>query len=216
MIASPGYRVAPGLPDRYSDQAHERPGRGEGVQPGMPGIGDERGGSDALADHQLVPGDDLVADDADDCPSDTHREVGGVAVVDELSDTLVSGKGSAGPDDQGDSDTGQVLGPFQAIGVALGRQAPGQPNPRNTTALVETSDKLWIASPSRPTEPVTIARSSSMTPVAASPMALTATARLASRRSFTSSRSLGSGDVAAGHGPRWSCVFPQDRRNQMP
>ena len=51
--------------------------------------------------------------------------------------------------------------------------------PRNTTALVETSDRLWIASPSSPTDPVRTASSSSIRPVAARPRALTPTARLA-------------------------------------
>src|SRR5690242_17957572 len=105
----PGYRVAPGLSGSYGDQADERPGRGEGVQPGMPGIGDERGGSDALADDQFVPGDDLVADDADDCPGDTRADVGGVTVLDEFADALIPGEGGAGPDDHGDPDAGQVL-----------------------------------------------------------------------------------------------------------
>jgi hypothetical protein len=36
-------------------------------------------------------------------------------------------KGGAGPDDHGDPDAGQVLGPFQAVGVSLGRRPPGQP-----------------------------------------------------------------------------------------
>ena len=39
-------------------------------------------------------------------------------------------------------------------------------NPRNTTALVDTSDRLWMASPSNPTEPVSTASSNSTRPVA--------------------------------------------------
>ena len=47
-----------------------------------------------------------------------------------------------------------------------------------------------------------------MTPVVASPMALTATARLASRRSFASSRRLGSERQRPGHEPRWVLCIP--------
>src|ERR1700730_12881952 len=54
--------------------------------------------------------------------------------------------------------------------------------PRNTTADVETSERLCKASPSKATEPVKTARSSSRPPVSASPTAETAIARFASRR----------------------------------
>jgi hypothetical protein len=79
--------------------------------------------------------------------------VAGGAVVDELADALVSGERRAGPDDDGAPVPGQILGPVQAIGVALGRTLRDSRNPRNTTTLVDTSDRLWIASPSSPTEP---------------------------------------------------------------
>ena len=131
------------------------------------------------AHDQLVPGDHLVADDADGRPGDTPADMGRVAVFDELADALGPGEDRAGPDDHRDPDPGQVLGPFQAIGIVLGRRAPDSRKPRNTTKLVETSDRLWIASPSSPTEPVSRASSNSTRPVAASPIALTAMARLA-------------------------------------
>ena len=63
---------------------------------------------------------------------------------------------------------------------------------------MDTSDRLWIASPSSPTEPVSTASSNSARPVAPRPTALTATARFAARRSPASSRVFGSGNAAAG------------------
>lgn len=93
----------------------------------MPGIGDERGGVDAPADDQLVAGHGQVAEDADDGPGDARADVCGVAVPDELADALVTGGGGAGPDDHRDPDSGQVLGPLQAVGVTLGGRPPRQP-----------------------------------------------------------------------------------------
>ena len=75
------------------------------------------------------------------------------------------------------------------------------------------SDGWWIASPSRPTEPVITARSSSMTPVAARPAALTAPAR----RSCASSRTLGRGNAAAGsRTPEVLCISQHDRAAARP
>jgi hypothetical protein len=61
----------------------------------------------------------------------------------------------------------------------------------NTSALVETSDKLCKASPSNATEPERIAITSSIKPVRASPIALTATARLACAQPAITSRNGG-------------------------
>jgi hypothetical protein len=46
-------RVAPGLAERDSNQPGERARGGQRVQPGMPGVGDQRGRADALADDEL-------------------------------------------------------------------------------------------------------------------------------------------------------------------
>lgn len=64
--------------------------------------------------------------------------------------------------------------------------------------LVETSDRLWSASPSSATEPDTNAMANSISPVNASPTALMATARLACRRSPASSVKVSSGKLVAG------------------
>ena len=200
VTASPATGSPQGWPEGHRDQPGQRPGRGQRVEPGVPGVGDQRGRVDAPADDELVPGDDLVADNADRGPGDARAHVRGVAVLEELADALIPGERRAGPDDHRDPDPGQVLGPFQAVGIALGGGRRDSRKPRNTTALVETSDRLWIASPSSPTDPVSIASSSSMRPVAARPRALTATARLACRRSWASSRVPGRGNAAADRG----------------
>jgi len=83
------------------------------------GVGDQRRGVDALADPQLVPGDGLVADDAQYRPRDARLDMDVVPVLDELTDALEPGEGGAGPDDHGDADPGQVLGAFQPVGVLL-------------------------------------------------------------------------------------------------
>jgi len=164
----------------------------------VPGIADQRRRADAPARNELVTGDDLVPDDAQGRADNAQRDMAGGAVLQQFPEALVPGERRAGPDDDRDSCPGQVLGPVQAIGVPPGRPFRDSRNPRNATALVDTSDRLWIASPSSPTEPVRTASSSSAMPVAASPIALTAIARLASRRSGASSRVAGSGNAAAG------------------
>ena len=88
----PGHRVTPGLAEGDSDQPRERTGRGECIQPGMLGIGNQRGRVDALSDPQLVPGNGLVPDDAQRRPNDARRDMGGVPVLDELPDALESGE----------------------------------------------------------------------------------------------------------------------------
>src|ERR1039458_1412420 len=50
-----------------------------------------------------------------------------MAVLEELADALVPGEGCADPDDDRDPDAGQVLGPFQAVGITLGGGPAGQP-----------------------------------------------------------------------------------------
>src|SRR5579863_1676520 len=49
------------------------------------------------------------------------------AVLDELADARIPGERRAGPDHDGDADAGQVLGPFQVVGVTLGGGPAGQP-----------------------------------------------------------------------------------------
>src|ERR1700744_1397840 len=74
---------------------------------------------------QLVRGHDLVADDPQDGAGDADAHVGGAAVTEQLAHAFEAGEGGADPDDQGDADPGQVLGPLPAVRVALGRPAAG-------------------------------------------------------------------------------------------
>ena len=54
---------------------------------------------------------------------------GSRAEHEELADALVPGERRAGPDHNGDPDSGRVLGAFQAVGVTLGGGPPQQPEP---------------------------------------------------------------------------------------
>jgi hypothetical protein len=47
----------------------------------VPGVGDQGRGSDASPDGQLVPGDGLVAEDADGRAGDAPADIGGVPVL---------------------------------------------------------------------------------------------------------------------------------------
>ena len=115
--------------------------------------------------------------------------------------------------DDRDPDPGQVLGPFQAVRIPLEGVRRDNRKPRNTTALIETSDRLWIASPSSPTDRVRTASSSSIRPVPARPRALTPTARLACRRSRVSSRRPGGETPPQDRGGRRSYAPCQDPQN---
>jgi hypothetical protein len=93
----------------------------------MPGIRDQRRRADALAHGELVPGDDLVSDNPQDRPRDAEGNVAGSAMVDELADAFVPGERRAGPDDNGNPDPREILGPVQAVGIPLRRPPPRQP-----------------------------------------------------------------------------------------
>jgi hypothetical protein len=155
---------------------------------------------DAPPDSALVAGDDLVAHDPDDRRGHPEPEMGGAAVLGQLVDADEAGEHGAGPNDQGDAKTGDVLGPLQAVGVRdalAGRRDMRKPT--NNTAEVLTSDRLWRASSSSPNEPVSTAMASSMSPVVARPTAETPMARWASWRSTVSSkwREAGNGSQVA-------------------
>lgn len=131
-------------------------------------------------------------------------------MVDELADALIPGECRADPDM-----TAAIPIPARSSARSrpYGYRSEGvrrdNRKPRNTTALVETSDRLWIASPSSPTDPVRTASSSSIRPVTARSRALTPTARLACRRSRVSSRRSGRGNAAAGsRRPEVLCTLP--------
>jgi hypothetical protein len=62
-------------------------------------------------------------------PGDARGDVGGVPVMDELTDALEPGEGGAGPYDHGDADPGQVLGALEPVGVLFRWRPPRQPEP---------------------------------------------------------------------------------------
>jgi hypothetical protein len=93
----------------------------------MPGVGDQRRGVDSLAYRELVPGHYLVTDDAEHGPGDPRSDVGGAAVLEQLANALESGERGAGPDDHGNTDPGQVLGPLQPVRILLRGRPAGQP-----------------------------------------------------------------------------------------
>src|SRR5580704_8406724 len=120
----------------------------------MPGVGDQRRGVDPLAYRELVPGHHLVTDDAEHGPSDPRSDVGGAAVLEQLANALESGERGAGPDDHGDADPGQVLGPLQPVRILLRGRAggtagsPGTP-PRWWTRPTDCGSHLPATRPSR-------------------------------------------------------------------
>jgi len=138
----------------------------------------------------------------------------GGAVFQELADALVPGERRAGPDDHRDPDPARSSARPGRRGTA---PSASFRDIRNPTALADTSDRLWIASPSSPTEPVSTATRSSAMPVTARPTALTAIARLAFWRSCTSFRVAGSGNAAAGsRTPAVLCISPWPPRSSGP
>ena len=75
-----GHRDTPRLASRDGDEPSQCTRRRQRIEPGVPGVGDQRGGVDAPADDEFVAGHGQVADDADDRPGDTRTDVRGGAV----------------------------------------------------------------------------------------------------------------------------------------
>jgi hypothetical protein len=69
------------------------------------------------------------------------------------TDALIPDERRAGPADHCDPDPGQVLGPFQAAGIPLGRGPPRQPETQEDYRAGGRVGRVWIASPSSPTDP---------------------------------------------------------------
>src|SRR4051794_28263336 len=80
-----------------------------------------------MSDVQLVAGDELVSQDADQRRGDTPADVSGRPVLQQLAKALHAGEGGARPNDNRDPDAGQVLGPLQAVWVPFTRSASGHP-----------------------------------------------------------------------------------------
>ncbi len=124
-----GDRVAQPQAKRDRDQADQRPERGQRIKPGMPCVGKEGRRVDAPADNELVPGDYLIADNAQGGPEDPPSDMAGRPVLDQLPDALIAGERRASPDHHGDADARQVLGPVQAIWISFSRRLPRYPEP---------------------------------------------------------------------------------------
>ncbi len=105
-----GDGVGPGQAEGDSNQCEERAGGGERVEPGVLGVGNRGGRLDAPPASALVAGDELVAEDSDERGGYADADVAGAAVVRKFVNGDVAGEDVARPDDEGDAETGDVLG----------------------------------------------------------------------------------------------------------
>lgn len=110
---------AVGPPDSggYPNQTEEGTGRRDRIEPGVLGVNDEGGGLDPGADPPLVASNELVPDNAHDGSSHAETQVRGCSMMNKLVNADVPRKNSAAPDDDGDTQTGHVFGPFETVGV---------------------------------------------------------------------------------------------------
>jgi hypothetical protein len=74
---------------------------------------------DTAPNAKLVAGHELIARDADRSGGDIRTDVVDAVMRDQLVHAFDAGEGCADPDHQGDAEAGEVLGSFQAVGVAL-------------------------------------------------------------------------------------------------
>jgi hypothetical protein len=136
-------------------------------------------------------GDELVADHADDRRSHRKPEMGSVTMLDELVIADDGREHRARPNDKGNAETRQVLGPLEAVRMRRTCRSFGdsesEPHHRRGRYVRE----IGRASPSSPTDALKRAKVSSIRPVRPRPMAESPTARLAPRRSAESSRRTG-------------------------
>ena len=121
-------RIMAGEDDGFSGEARLTPGFTVGYLAQEPQLDESKDVAGNVADG-VGEAKRLVDRYNEVCASfgDPDAQVRGAAVPEQLADALQARERRAGPDDQGDADPGQVLGPLQAVGVALGRPAPGQP-----------------------------------------------------------------------------------------
>jgi hypothetical protein len=84
------------------------------------GVADQGGGLDPPAHAQLVAGDELITHDAEHGRGDPGSDVAGALVGEQFVDAFDPGEHRTGPDHQGDTESGQVFGALQTVGVALG------------------------------------------------------------------------------------------------
>src|ERR1700722_20282194 len=97
----------------------------------------------------------------------------------ELVGPHVAVEDSTGPDHKAYAKTGWILITLVPVGMR-GAGAPRERRkPTKATKEVDTSARLWMASPSRPTDPLTRAMTNSIPPVRARPNAESRKARFA-------------------------------------
>lgn len=122
-----GHTVGPAPARGHPTQPHQGARRGQRVQPGVPGIGDQRRRLDAAADHQFVAGHPLVSGDGHQCRGDAPSDIASFAVPQQLFHALHSGHCGAGPDNQRDTYAREVLGAFESVRVTFGGQSSRRP-----------------------------------------------------------------------------------------
>src|SRR5689334_9740865 len=93
----------------------------------MSGVADQRRGLDTSTDAQLVAGHELIAQDADGCGGEADPDVLGGLWGKRLVHAVDTGEHRAGPDNDGDGQTGEIFRAFETVGVALARGAAADP-----------------------------------------------------------------------------------------
>ena len=121
------HAVRPSQPQSHPDEPRQRSGRGQGVEPGVLGVGEQGARVDLTAHPALVPSDDLIADDPHGGGGHAQVEMRRLPVARELADAHHRGGDGARPHGDGHHNTGKVLGALVAVGVGAGRTALGEP-----------------------------------------------------------------------------------------
>jgi hypothetical protein len=107
--------VSPPQARGHADEPAQSAGGGDGVEPGMLGIGQEGVGLNAGTNPLLVSGNNLIPDDANSGGRHAKTEVCGAPMMNELVDAHDPGEDGAGPDDDRYTKAGHVLGSLVAI-----------------------------------------------------------------------------------------------------
>jgi hypothetical protein len=98
------------------------------------GVGEQGRRVNASSDPALVERHRLVPDDADDGAEHAPSQMVSGAVGDQLVVALDPCEDGTGPDDEGDTEPRQVLGPFIAVGVTLARLLPRDQEPEQDSS----------------------------------------------------------------------------------
>lgn len=122
----PDHRVGDGPAKCDTTRTEQYRETGETIRSRVQSIGDESRTPDLAPDPDPVPGNELVAGEANQCRTGDEPQVPHIPRVVETGDCFVGGEHTRQGDHGDDEQTAEVLGSSVSVGVTLGGRSTGQ------------------------------------------------------------------------------------------